>query len=202
MRARSIFVLLIAGCSRQPIGNQMPDGAQRVPLRHRPVATACGDAPRPAGNCGGRPDLGLPDQDECNGDVSCTNGMNGRCVAEGISLCHCSYDDCRSDSDCLAGSLCDCRDEWVRGFPEGPNRCLPSDCRIDSDCGAGGYCSPSLDPQCGTFSGITLWHCHTPKDECIDDSDCAAIDGGYVTPFCAWAPELGHWACSIAQCLG
>jgi hypothetical protein len=202
---RSIAVLcLVAGCSTQPIGNENPDLTMKmpaVPLKHRPTATSC-VVPRPSENCT-TPDMGLMGvPSDCSGDISCNQGPNGRCTGDPHDGCHCTYDTCGTDADCMPGTLCDCRDAWWKGRPEGPSQCLPSDCRVDADCGVNGYCSPSLDPGCGVYFGVTLWHCHTAQDECVNDSDCAGVDGAYAPPFCAYKQEVGHWACTVTQCAG
>jgi hypothetical protein len=137
----------------------------------------------------------------CNADSQCTAGTNGRCVGNGHDGCSCSYDTCSTDADCPSGQLCDCRDLWHYGS-NGPNSCLPSNCRVDADCGPGGYCSPSLDSGCGLYLGVTGWFCHTAHDTCVNDSECAGLDGGFGAPFCAYHPEAGHWACSTTQCAG
>jgi len=44
--------------------------------------------------------------------------------------------------------------------------------------------------SCG---GIGGYYCHTPKDTCVNDSDCA--DAGYYD-VCAYDTSLGHWRCT------
>jgi hypothetical protein len=192
-----LFALLvwISGCA----GNGLPPGKQfGAPLVHRATASTC-PSTRPAYNCGQNAPAGAPFT--CHLDSDCTSGTNGRCVGNGHDGCSCSYDSCATDADCASGQLCDCRDQWHYGS-NGPNQCLPSNCRTDADCGPNGYCSPSLDPGCGAFAGVTLWHCHTPQDTCVNDSDCANLDGGFGQAYCGYRPDVGHWACSTTQCAG
>ena len=191
---RKLMMLgLLAACNGGGIGQK----TFSPPLLHRAVAETC-TADRPAYNCGQSAPMGAPVS--CRLDSDCAAGSNGRCVGNAHDGCNCSYDTCSSDADCAGGQLCDCRGTWHYGA-NGDNRCLPSDCRTDADCGAGGYCSPSFDPDCGAYFGVTLWRCHTDADTCVNDSDCPS-DGGFGPAFCGWRPELGHWGCSVTQCAG
>jgi hypothetical protein len=45
--------------------------------------------------------------------------------------------------------------------------------------------------SCG---GIGGYYCHTPQDQCVNDSDCA--DGGFFD-VCAYDTSLGHWRCMM-----
>jgi hypothetical protein len=75
------------------------------------------------------------------------------------------------------------------------NTCVPGDCRVDSDCGPGGYCSPTVAPNGLSLSG---YYCHTPLDQCIDDTDCPTA--GAPTPslgFCYYAPTTARWQCQV-----
>jgi len=75
-----------------------------------------------------------------------------------------------------------------------------SNCRIDADCGAGGYCSRSFAPDycnghdaiCGFNCGFGYF-CHTPKDTCADDTDCAGLH-------CLYDVDTQSWACVAAPC--
>jgi hypothetical protein len=198
MRGSGLLVVLLAGCSSTalPTNRASHDMATNwIPLNHRPFAPVC-PSDRPAFNCS----LTGPFPG-CHADGDCTSGVNGRCAGNGHDGCNCSYDTCTNDADCAANQLCACRNTWHYGAL-GPNVCLPSNCRVDSDCGPNGFCSPSLDPTCGSFIGVTGWYCHTASDTCTNDDDCAVLDGGYFKPFCGYRPEVGHWACSTAGCLG
>jgi hypothetical protein len=68
---------------------------------------------------------------------------------------------------------------------------VPGNCRIDADCGAGGYCSPSAgSDSCGGLGG---YYCHTPKDSCINDTDCSSNNPGQV---CTFSTTDAHWECT------
>ncbi len=193
----SFGLLFALGCSR----GSLPTPRTSVPLIHRASADPCpSPSARPAFNCdsGGN---GSPDS--CTADSDCieTPGhSDGRCVFNHAG-CSCSYDTCASDSDCTTGTLCSCR-QAVHYGPNVPNTCLPTDCRSDAECGVGGYCSPSLDPMCGPYIGVTSWHCHTPHDTCINDSDCQKADAGYGSHFCGYSADVGYWTCQFTSCLG
>jgi hypothetical protein len=116
-------------------------------------------------------------------------GTNGRCrySTGGAIFCSCSYDTCLHDTDCPTGETCGCRGS---PYVSGGNSCVKSDCRVDSDCGAGGYCSPTTG-SCGVLLG---YFCHTQKDQCVNDSDCA-IDGGGLRK-CGYSTTAGYWMCT------
>jgi hypothetical protein len=129
-------------------------------------------------------------------DSQCTAGTNGRCYEStgGALFCACTYDTCMHDTSCATGQVCACHgSQYTNGLG---NTCKPGNCRVDADCGAGGYCSPSYDTaSCGSLAG---YYCHTPTDECIDDSDCATTGGPAV---CAYSSTAGHWQCTkMALC--
>jgi hypothetical protein len=193
MKTTNAFVLvfILSACGHPP---------SKVPVVHRPTAPVCTSTTRPVYNCG-QHITPQPPNVMCSLDSDCQTGADGRCTGNAHDGCTCTYDTCTSDADCAAGQLCDCRSTWRYGA-NGPNVCLTSNCRVDADCGAGGYCSPSLDPGCGAYLGVTGWYCHTADDSCVNDSDCQGLDGGFGTPFCGYHPEVGHWVCSVGQCVG
>src|SRR5690606_25374237 len=160
------------------------------PQEHRPEEVVC-DRERPAVDAGLQPGAPEPSDIEgaCVQDSDCTDGFAGRCV-NGRGMLFCSYDECTTDSECEGTTVCDC---GLAGS-ELTNSCVAGNCRVDDDCGEGGYCSPSQG-SCGSYSGVVAYWCHTPEDECLDDSDC---DVGY----CALFPEIGIWACQTSQCVG
>lgn len=124
-------------------------------------------------------------------DSQCTSGSDGRCVhAEApIAECSCTYDACVHDTDCPAGSLCACHGSpYVGG--QG-NTCTPGNCRVDSDCGSNGYCSPAYDTM--TCGGLLGYYCHTPDDECVNDSDCTKNDDDVCTFL------SGRWQCAMEE---
>jgi hypothetical protein len=141
------------------------------------------------------PDAGGPPV-TCHAHADCTAGQNGRCSGNGHDGWHCTYDQCFADADCsgtAASSVCACEG----GFRSDNNVCLrDGNCRTDADCGSGGYCSPSLG-SCGNYAKAVGYFCHTPQDECVNDSDCG---GGPW--YCAYSPLVGHWKCSNAHCVG
>jgi hypothetical protein len=108
-----------------------------------------------------------------------------------VFTCSCTYDACVSDGDCKLGGPCVCRSNLA-----GANTCLAGNCRVDADCGAGGSCSPTYDFGCGHYIGIVGYFCHTPRDSCLDDSDCAPPGE------CRHNPATGAWVCASSQCVG
>ena len=168
----------------------------RVPAKHRAVATAC-DGTRSTS-----PPANLPDGGDgsvkCTTHDECTAGVNGRCTGNPHDGWRCTCDECSNDTECGSG-ICECDGQ----FRTDANKCLTSNgCRLDSDCGSAGYCSPSLG-SCGSFDKTMGYYCHTAADECVDDSDCTdAGPGSYGTPYCAYSPSAGKWACSNSQCAG
>jgi hypothetical protein len=129
----------------------------------------------------------------CGMDSQCA-GVNGRCNNGGALFCLCTSDTCADDKACPSGQTCACH-----GSPydnAAGNHCVAGNCRIDADCGSGGWCSPTYSQTgCGSLGG---YYCHTPKDQCINDSDCA--DGG-VQSDCGYDTSLGYWLCiGIVAC--
>ena len=189
MRAALVFAACLVGCGGTIGGggdasvDVFTIDAGRVPKLHRASGSAC---PQQRGPGDTNPfDAGPIGQ--CQTDVDCTAGTNGRCLVSGGGPLNysCSYDDCFSDSDCTGNAPCECRSS---SSDSAPNSCVgASTCRVDSDCGPGGYCSPSgvtTADNCGL-----AYHCHTASDACIDDSDCAATQG-YICIF-----DTSHWTC-------
>ena len=76
---------------------------------------------------------------------------------------------------------------------------MAGNCQIDADCGDGGYCSPTQG-DCGSYTGIIAYYCHTAQDTCVNDSEC--IDPERGPGYCMYRPELGHWQCGYGQCVG
>jgi hypothetical protein len=127
---------------------------------------------------------------ECTKDSQCVSGNSGRCVESGggVLFCACTYDTCQHDTDCPANELCACHGSPYT-FNQG-NTCKPGNCRVDADCGAGGYCSPSYQTMsCGSLEG---YFCHTPNDQCIDDTDCPSSQGPAV---CVYSSTNSRWEC-------
>lgn len=164
------------------------DSGVREPERHRPTADTC-DSIRMA------PDPEIPDPNPgppyitCTEHADCTEGANGRCITRGRDGYQCTYDLCFTDDDC--DFVCRC------GSGYSANVCLRNgNCNVNADCGAGGFCSPTYG-SCGDYSGTVAYYCHTPQDECVDDSDC----GGYPN-YCAYDTVGGRWTCQDSHCAG
>ncbi len=168
-------------------GGEFPRDAGEAPDRHRPEAVAC-DMTRPSPPVVPNPNS----MDECAAHTDCTAGMNGRCLEMRFGYV-CTYDECFSDDDC--SGVCECNG----GFGSDANVCLrQGDCNVDADCGAGNFCSPSFG-DCGSFSGTIGYFCHTPQDDCVNDSDCTSMGPQW---YCRYDPLVARWSCSDAQCAG
>ncbi len=157
------------------------------PLQHRPSAVACGlSAPSYP-----------PPGDSCTSDAGCgTIPVTQTCRAypDAGGATFCNGDQCFTDSDCPNGP-CGCSVSTPQLGVH--NLCYFGNCHTDADCGSGGYCSPSRQADCqgGDDPGVEAYYCHTPKDECTNDSDCASCGtGGY----CA-VTLLGFWQCIAAS---
>lgn len=197
--ASFLATLVFCGCSgsTSPGGDPQKDGggdlrqAGRVPKQHRPMAVTC-PMDRPPGSMTGT------GTSACKTDGDCTDGSkgkNGRCTPSRIGSI-CTYDTCFADGEC-GGKVCQCRAPATAASAD-TNHCLgEGDCRTDADCG-GGYCSPSFG-SCGSYSGTIAYYCHTAKDECIDDADCA---GTMMPGYCAYNKPTGSWQCSSSVCAG
>jgi hypothetical protein len=158
------------------------------PSHHRSARERC-DNVRPRGSFSSSPiEVGPGD---CVSDADCSDGPNGRCDFDS-GAARCTYDACFSDAECDSGP-CSC------GVKGAPNLCLGGNCQVDAQCGKGSYCSPSLG-SCGNYSGVVAYWCRTPEDTCVEDSECVnpEVGGGY----CAYYPEVGHWACQYNHCVG
>jgi hypothetical protein len=169
----------------------------RVPVNHRAAATVC-SPDRPAGVCAAATNPSAPPQSLlCKEDADCGQGKNGRCLPMARVIgCACSYDGCFGDGDCAqTGGPCECRP--AGGTTTAANVCKGGNCRTDEDCGAGGYCSPSFG-SCGRYLGVVAYYCHTPKDKCVDDADCAGTAGAD----CRYNQVMGAWMCETTQCAG
>lgn len=217
-----------AGGTSTSTDDDPPPVASRVPEKHRALGEQCDDERAPGNgtpyfdqtsatcttdsdceepnfNCG--PDCRTTcfefegvkrcawSRGECAYDGECTAGQNGRC-GNNRENWTCSYDECFNDSECTSGGPCACGGRYG---PEGPNTCMDGNCRIDADCGAGGYCSPTLG-DCGDYSGIIGYYCRTPRDTCVNDSECVDPERG--EGYCMYRPELAHWQCGYGQCVG
>ncbi len=128
--------------------------------------------------------FGLP---SCRSDSDCVAQPGGYCAdAHKLSgYCGCYYG-CRQDSDCGAGSICEC------GVVLG--RCVPATCTTNADCGAGLACAhaaavPGPVAVCiGFGTAVSSYTCQTTSDQCQSDSTCPSngrdrgvcvFDGGH-----------------------
>jgi hypothetical protein len=167
--------------------------ANREPKVHRASASPC-DTTRPPTTPPGFPNM------VCQMDSDCTMGKNGRCVSLRTGEASCTYDACTMDTDCGSASVCTCR-EPTNAYA---NTCERGNCVTDADCG-GKYCSPSgftitVDCRDGIAQGSFGWFCHTAKDDCTDDSDCAD-DSGMDPTVCLFDSAQTKWVCKKTHCL-
>jgi hypothetical protein len=176
-------------------------GCNHPPAQHRVQGATCSiDRTGGAGGAGGtgaEPEL-------CNGSDAgggrgwvCT-GLNAACCHDQANYAYsqCAVDACATDSDCGPMNICVC----VAGTGAcNRNYCLEGNCRTDADCGTGLYCSPSRNYPALCRSA---YMCHTPDDECIDDSDCNGGQSGVSLPYCAFDGTVMHWRCTskLAAC--
>ncbi len=139
----------------------------------------------------------------CRTNEECTAHPGGRCIwnsgacgepcAPRPPSSACAYDQCAIDTNCPNASACICGSGGLS-----TNSCAPvGTCRVDADC-ATGYCSPGKDPCTG---GLTGFFCHTPRDECTNDNDCADATG-VAAPKCVVDARTHVWTCMRDQCGG
>jgi hypothetical protein len=158
----------------------------RVPALHRPGGAVCPPRDLSDDLCA-FPTRNPDAPDACLSNADCVeNGRSGYCTnTPGMTACQCSYDFCTSDSECQGGA-CLCGSVFVG------NVCAGGGCGVDADCGVGGYCSPNT-PACG---GLGDFQCHTPRDQCVDDTDCSPPF------FCGFDATLKAWRCQAhALCI-
>lgn len=169
----------------------------RTPVNHRPEGVACPTPPIEDELVNDRNREEQPN-DECRRHSDCDEGLNGRCVMMPRSDSFvCSYDQCASDNDCGEGDVCECN----KGLG-GVHICLSNNgCQINIDCGENGFCSPTFG-ECGDYSGIIAYQCHTSEDECLDDADCEGAGEGSWGGYCAYSSGNGHWQCQDSHCDG
>ncbi len=168
-----------SGCLTRPAG---------PPLQHRASAVACGLS---ASN------------ESCTSDAGCDAVPSAKACrpypdAGGATFC--TADKCFTDDDCPNLGPCECSLAAAVGVL---NRCSPGNCHTDADCASGGFCSLSPEVDCsrggsssGGYGGGGLqsaagYYCHSPKDACTNDSDCAPCGTG---AYCAMT-EIGLWQC-------
>lgn len=155
----------------------------RSPADHRPVASSCVGVHAPP-----EPVFLTYTTGSCTRHADCTAGTNGKCI-NGIGSAYnhyfCVYDDCATDADCDAGSVCYCTASTSA-------RCLSTgNCLVDGNCGGSNrYCSPSMGMDCDGYHSVDGYYCHTSTDSCIDDSDCTGTD------YCNYDVYKGRWQCT------
>jgi len=149
-------------------------------------------------------DLKKPQHADCVLDADCNKGLNGRCLvdvqyfrgARVGAFARCSYDACVTDSDCPKPGVCVCRDSFGT---RRENICVHAACITDHDCAGGNGCSPTIQAtspggcrsEGQNFSALV---CHTKRDACSDDTDCA---GGT----CVFSSLESRWICDSSVCL-
>lgn len=199
----SLGVCIASACKHQdntqidkddekPKRKKTPDSPEKLwktPTKHRAEHAPCNRADTPGGGTVTYgPKMKEPPGPACASKADCKASPNGRCSAG-----HCTYDGCYEDKDC-GKTVCECREEGIHGY-----YCKGGDCAVDADCGANGFCSPTWGMDCGAFTGVIGFYCHTSKDECVDDSECKSTKGqGY----CAYDTEKKRWRCGYGQCVG
>jgi hypothetical protein len=152
---------------------------------HRPEALSCAAHP-------------LATMSACTSANDC-GADAGLACAKGA----CALDSCTTDDDCGAGRVCACfgavsADEpSIRG-----NVCsAPGNCRVDADCPTEQVCSPSYTMTCASPFAVT-YACHTPNDDCSNDTDCTSPEHFAPENLCTWQPERGRWGCVAFGCGG
>jgi hypothetical protein len=106
---------------------------------------------------------------------------------------YCNADVCNVDSECADGGVCLCGSDSTPTTATTQNVCLAAgNCRVDSDCTRVPYCSPSSVGCGATFA----YYCHTPSDECGNDTDCRDDQ------FCQYSPSAAKWTCVNAGACG
>lgn len=177
------------------------------PTNHVPTAAAC-PMTRPPGF--DQPGADAGPGFACDDDSQCTDGgTNGRCLLYSggqVRGSACTYDTCFSNTDCksMGGGPCVCGVAATGTTTSGQqvnegrtaNTCAAGNCQVDSDC-ATGYCSPTYDTTCGPRDGYVGYYCHTPNDECDNDSDCTMPPSGpgSASGYCTYQTTVGKWTC-------
>ena len=174
---------------KKKLKTETPVKSGKTPEKHRTAHAPCSRVDTPASpTVTYGPKAMEPPGPACASKADCKANANGRC-----SRGHCTYDGCYEDKDC-GKTVCECHEEGIHGY-----YCKGGDCAVDSDCGDKGYCSPTWGMECGAFTGVIGFFCHTEKDECTDDGECVKEkQKGY----CAYDSEKKHWRCGYGQCVG
>jgi hypothetical protein len=109
----------------------------------------------------------------CASDADCTDQPHGYCASSRhlAGYCGCSYG-CMRDSDCAAGSICEC------GVLTGT--CVAETCKTSADCGPGRTCLRTLKASdansCSLADPATgvVYSCQNPDDACSGDVECSS----------------------------
>ncbi len=131
----------------------------------------------------------------CSSHAECIDGTNGRCIRAGPGEFWCTYDECFTSADCGVGRRCVCD-----VGPALQNLCLRADCWGPEDCG-GLSCEVSWEcagPGEITYSASEIL-CHTRRDTCRSDADCAEEEFCTRGPLFG-GPPLDHWRCELPTC--
>jgi len=190
--------------------------ATRAPASHRLATSVC---PQERGAGGACSQSGCTQDSDCTSGANgrCLQVLGPACQS------YCSYDDCTGDSDCTGNTPCACRssssdtaantcatesncrvdaDCGPGGFCSPSLLGSPCQCISESFCqpGSGGGCSEtgpdgvtkSVPCSCTGNCGPGYF-CHTPKDSCVDDSDCASGK-------CNFEVTSKLWMCTLMIC--
>ena len=190
-----LLLLACGGATSSPSDAGADVAVVKPPAVHRVLPEPC-PSDRAAS-----PPPGIPGG-TCKSDAECTQGTNGRCLSIVLGPPSCSYDLCAKDADCgQSTGVCQCR----AATEGGANVCRQGNCRTDGDCGVTGkgFCSPSavgIDVTCrsGIQTGSFGYFCHTPVDECSNDTDCGTAPTGQGA--CIFDLGKSHWACVTLMC--
>ena len=190
-----LLLLACGGATSAPSDAGADVAVVKPPAVHRVLPEPC-PSDRAAS-----PPPGIPGG-TCKSDAECTQGTNGRCLSIVLGPPSCSYDLCAKDADCgQSTGVCQCR----AATEGGANVCRQGNCRTDGDCGVTGkgFCSPSavgIDVTCrsGIQTGSFGYFCHTPVDECSNDTDCGTAPTGQGA--CIFDLGKSHWACVTLMC--
>lgn len=158
-------------------------------LPHRAAPVTCPAGERAATT----PELeGSTSTGECDRHADCTEGANGRCVAEGNGYRTCLYDECTTSADCSSGAYCLCgEDPAVPGYAT--HTCVEGDCESDADCPVDQLC---LHPQQSINDAPAHSvgpRCTTDQDECRSDEACTCRDEG---EHCGWHERNERFICA------
>ena len=175
------------------------------------VGSACAQNPTVTTHC-------LQDSDCTGGTDGRCLAFGGPACSYG-----CTYDECSSDADCTSNVPCACRasdSDWTANTCATQSNCrIDTDCGPGGYCSpsmVGSVCQCASQAFCqpgeggcyetapdGTTTQVACfctgncghgYFCHTPKDSCVDDGDCAP---GMT---CNYDLTSQSWMCSNDLC--